>query len=118
MQGVAHKCGVWQEFLGAGWGVWTFGETEKIAVRKEESAEVVEFARTRLGFWPDTKQEELLRSGAARGIVNCSRQWGKSTVAAAMAVHRAYFRPGEPGGGGVPDGAAERRVSAEGCGIS
>ena len=28
-----------------------------------------------------------------RGIVNCTRQWGKSTVAAAKAVHRAYCHP-------------------------
>ena len=26
----------------------------------------------------------------AQGIVNCTRQWGKSTVTAAKAVHRAY----------------------------
>ena len=57
---------------------------------------MVEFARSRLGFWPDQQQEELLRSVAGslatRRIVNCTRQWGKSTVAALMAVHRAYFR--------------------------
>jgi hypothetical protein len=61
---------------------------------------VVEFARSRLGFWPDQRQEELLQSAGgsgsaalgARRIVNCTRQWGKSTVAAVMAVHRAYFR--------------------------
>jgi hypothetical protein len=52
----------------------------------------VEFARTRLGFTPDEKQALVLRSGAKRGILNCSRQWGKSTVAAAMAVHRAFMQ--------------------------
>jgi Terminase large subunit, T4likevirus-type, N-terminal len=55
---------------------------------------VVEFARTRLGFTADLKQAELLGSGARRGMVNCTRQWGKSTVAAALAVHRAYTVPG------------------------
>ena len=55
---------------------------------------VVEFARQRLGFEPDAKQTELLASGVKRGIVNCTRQWGKSTVAAVMAVHRAYTVPG------------------------
>ena len=54
--------------------------------------DAVEFARTRLGFHPDEKQALVLRSGARRGILNCSRQWGKSTVAAAMAVHRAFTR--------------------------
>lgn len=56
---------------------------------------MAEFARERLGFHSDSKQEELLRSGsggtAGRQIVNCTRQWGKSTVAAVLAVHRAVF---------------------------
>jgi len=33
-------------------------------------------------------------AGGKRGILNCSRQWGKSTVAAAKAVHRAYWESG------------------------
>ena len=32
----------------------------------------------------------LLESGSKRGILLCSRQWGKSTVSAILAVHRAY----------------------------
>jgi len=56
--------------------------------------DAVEFARTRLEFEPDERQAEVLRSEAKRGILNCSRQWGKSTVAAAKAVHRAYSRAG------------------------
>jgi hypothetical protein len=84
--------------------VWTFGAQWPVArpqaglgpwpVQKERLPvpEVVEFARSRLGFEPDARQEGLLRSGVSRGIVNCTRQWGKSTVAAVMAVHRAYFR--------------------------
>ena len=57
----------------------------------------VEFAREKLGFSPDWRQEMLLRGFSAqtvsRGMVCCTRQWGKSTVAAVMAVHRAYFYP-------------------------
>ena len=56
--------------------------------------DAAEFARTHLGFEPDERQAEVLRSEAKRGILNCTRQWGKSTVAAAKAVHRAYTRPG------------------------
>jgi hypothetical protein len=52
------------------------------------------FAVTRLGITPDVKQMCVLRSEAKRGILNCSRQWGKSTVAAVKAVHRVYTRPG------------------------
>ena len=56
--------------------------------------DAVEFARTRLGFEPDGRQAEVLRARTKRGILNCSRQWGKSTVAAALAVHRAWTEAG------------------------
>jgi Terminase large subunit, T4likevirus-type, N-terminal len=51
--------------------------------------DAVEFVRTQLKFEPDERQIEVLRSNAKRGILNCTRQWGKSTIAAAKAVHRA-----------------------------
>jgi hypothetical protein len=56
--------------------------------------DVVEWVRTRLGFEPDAAQTIVLRSEAKRGILNCTRQWGKSTVGAAKAVHRAVSRAG------------------------
>ena len=56
--------------------------------------DAITFAQTRLGVVPDEKQRCVLESTAKRGILNCSRQWGKSTVTAAKAVHRAYTRPG------------------------
>jgi hypothetical protein len=62
-------------------------EIEKPPTDKQS---VVEFVRKRLQFEPDERQTEVLLSGAKRGILNCTRQWGKSTVGAAMAVHRAY----------------------------
>ncbi len=54
-----------------------------------ENLDAVEFTRTRLGFEPDVRQAEVLSSSAKRAILNCTRQWGKSTIAAAKAVHRA-----------------------------
>lgn len=48
------------------------------------------FARTRLGFVPDRHQKTVLRSHAPRALLNCTRQWGKSTVTAAKAVHHAW----------------------------
>lgn len=60
--------------------------------RAEDSREItdaVQFAITRLGFEPDDKQRLVLESRSKRGILNCSRQWGKSSVAAVKAVHRA-----------------------------
>jgi hypothetical protein len=43
-----------------------------------------------LGFAADAQQAAVLNSKAKRGILNCSRQWGKSTVLAVKAVHRAW----------------------------
>jgi hypothetical protein len=57
-----------------------------------EGTDAEAFAQ-QLGFTPDAKQTAVLLGGR-RGIVNCTRQWGKSTVAALKAVHRAHTRPG------------------------
>jgi hypothetical protein len=67
---------------------------QPVQVEAPENSDAVVFAREKLGFEPDLLQAEVLASTANRGILNCSRQWGKSTVAAAKAVHRAYARPG------------------------
>jgi hypothetical protein len=68
-------------------------EIRKAGTKPAEITGVLDFVRTKLGFEPDAKQELVLRGGR-RGIVNCTRQWGKSTVTAAKAVHRAYTQPG------------------------
>ncbi len=52
----------------------------------------VEWARTELGFAADELQAQVLRSGNRRGLLNCSRQWGKSTVTAAKAIYEACYR--------------------------
>jgi len=49
---------------------------------------------TELGVEPDQWQEEFLRSSADRVLLNCSRQSGKSTMSAVMALHRALYYPG------------------------
>ena len=51
------------------------------------------FARERLGFSPDPIQARVLEVGHTRGLLNCSRQWGKSTTMAVKAVHRAVISP-------------------------
>jgi hypothetical protein len=48
----------------------------------------------KLGIVPDGWQEDLLRSSADRVLLNCSRQSGKSTMAAVIALHRALYHPG------------------------
>ena len=46
-----------------------------------------------LNWAPDAKQALVLSSNARRVILNCSRQWGKSTVAATKIVHVVVTRP-------------------------
>ena len=51
--------------------------------------DAAEWARVALGFAADGLQCRVLRSESKRGLLNCTRQWGKSTVTAAKALHRA-----------------------------
>ncbi|MFT6583629.1 MAG: hypothetical protein ACJAU6_004087 [Alphaproteobacteria bacterium] len=54
----------------------------------------VTFAREKLDFEPDEWQAGLLRSTDSRSLLNCSRQSGKSTTTAILALHTAYYVPG------------------------
>jgi hypothetical protein len=51
------------------------------------------FARTRLGLDLDPIQCGILTATSRRVLLNCTRQWGKTTVSAAKAIHRAFTRP-------------------------
>jgi hypothetical protein len=53
----------------------------------------VSFARS-VRVEPDPWQENLLRSSSERLLLNCSRQSGKSTMSAVIALHRALYHPG------------------------
>ena len=76
--------------MGVGTYIRETGKT--ITPAAAESEGVLKFARDRLDFYPDERQSEVLVSEAKRGILNCTRQWGKSTVAAVKALHRALTR--------------------------
>jgi hypothetical protein len=54
----------------------------------------VRFAREGLGFQPDPAQARVLLTAEKRVALCCSRQWGKSTVTAVLALYRAVSRPG------------------------
>src|SRR5881397_2150092 len=78
----------WQHLLRP----WDGSGRTALASAEKARANIIDpvtFARQMPGFIPDEKQELVLRGGR-RGIVNCTRQWGKSSVMAAKAVHRAY----------------------------
>ena len=85
--------------MGSGAGRWDRGlRPERGALpgaktRPPGILDAVRFARERLGFEPDPEQARALRGGR-RGILLCSRQWGKTTVITAKAVHRAISVPG------------------------
>ncbi len=47
----------------------------------------------RAGIEPDDWQADLLRSDAKQMVLNCSRQSGKSTTTAILALHQAIYKP-------------------------
>jgi hypothetical protein len=51
------------------------------------------FAREALDFHADSWQSRVLRWAGKRMLLNCSRQSGKSTTTAVLALHRAVFYP-------------------------
>jgi hypothetical protein len=57
-----------------------------------QAADPVVFAQQALHFKPDEWQSQVLRSPGKRLLLNCSRQSGKSTTAAIMALHRGLFK--------------------------
>jgi hypothetical protein len=52
------------------------------------------WVREKLGFHPDEGQARVLSTASKRGLLNCTRQWGKSTITAAKAVHQACTEAG------------------------
>ena len=62
-------------------------------IGEDYAFDAASFARECLDFPVDAQQKQVLQIGPTRGILNCSRQWGKSTTMAIKAVHRAYFVP-------------------------
>lgn len=68
------------------------GVSEFIAHDLASALDPVRLA-ARAGITPDSWQANLLRSGRRDVLMLCSRQSGKSTVAALLAVHVALYRP-------------------------
>jgi hypothetical protein len=62
-------------------------------VKSIDDTDPVAFVRDRLHLALDTPQIAVLLCIFRQVILNCTRQWGKSTIAAAKAVHRAYTQP-------------------------
>lgn len=62
--------------------------------RREKPFGVVSFAERFLDLDLDPWQAKVLGSNSKRDILNCSRQAGKSTTAAILALHEALYHPG------------------------
>jgi hypothetical protein len=62
--------------------------------KRQEGAGAAEWVRNRLGFPADPKQAFVLDTASKRGLLNCTRQWGKSTITAAKALHQAWSQAG------------------------
>ena len=60
---------------------------------EEYQRDCVAFARDLLGLELDDWQASVLAADSKRDILNCSRQAGKSTTAAVLALHEAMFVP-------------------------
>ena len=54
---------------------------------------VAEYAFLHFNFEADPMQRQVLTTKAKRLMLCCTRQWGKSSTAAALAAHRALTRP-------------------------
>ncbi len=65
---------------------------EKRAARPPEEKSAIDLARA-VDLEPDDWQVEMLESTASRILLNCSRQSGKSTVTAVLALHTAIYQP-------------------------
>ncbi len=65
-----------------------------LAVDLRCALDPVAFAVEQLNFHPDLWQRSVLRSSGQNILLNCSRQAGKSTTTAVIALHTAVYRPG------------------------
>ena len=70
--------------------MWNSNGESQVQQESPTVTSAVEWVREALGFAPDMVQARVLDTAARRGILNCTRQWGKSTVTAAKAVHQAW----------------------------
>jgi hypothetical protein len=79
------------------WGVWKRerapGDSQG-RERRRTFPGAAEWVQENLGIEPDEVQARVLSTKSKRGLLNCTRQWGKSTITAAKAVHEAWTKSG------------------------
>ena len=67
---------------------------DDLAAGLRHALDPVAFARERCAWQPDPWQERVLSSPSRRILLNMTRQAGKSTTTALIALHTAMYRPG------------------------
>jgi phage terminase large subunit-like protein len=74
---------------------WPLADMQEYAQRRHDPAEIgpVAFSSDTLGITPDNWQADVLCSTRDRLLLNCSRQAGKSTTSATLALYTALYRP-------------------------
>lgn len=82
---------------------------EAVAGSLRHALDPVAFAAEQLGFDADPWQADVLRSAHRNTLLCCSRQAGKSTTTAVLALHTALYRPGSL----IPLGSPSQRQSRE-----
>ena len=78
------------------WVVWDVDHNMKRrrpAAREARAGDATSWVREELQFPADALQARVLGTASKRGLLNCTRQWGKSTITAAKAVHQACSVP-------------------------
>lgn len=68
-------------------------ECAAIAEELRHALDPVVFALDRLKFAPDPWQASVLRSSSRRILLNCTRQAGKTSTTAVLALHTAIYQP-------------------------
>lgn len=64
-----------------------------VTTTNEETQNPSIWAASKLAFHPDPRQQQILDATSRHILVNCSRQWGKSTTAAVRALYQALHVP-------------------------
>ena len=65
----------------------------KTAPERPQAEGISGWVESKLGFVPDGPQRRVLETRSQRVLLNCTRQWGKSTVTATRAVYEAATKP-------------------------
>ena len=74
--------------------IWRVGEvTPRTTLEVSPNGAVSSWVTNTLGITPDPIQAEVLNATENRLLLLCTRQWGKSTIAAAKALHHALTTP-------------------------